>query len=158
MQQFRNKGAGASRPPARSGGGRRPAPSSAYTAGMKFAEGFGMAPSNNYVPRREAPRGRPARGGSSSRPSSGGRSDSRGGSRGGFSQSPRSGGGKRNTQEMRVDLSQLVNKAKPIVEEDAFVSTHSFADFKIDDRLKANIIAKGYITPTPIQDESIPYR
>ena len=159
MNQFRNKGAGASRPPARSGGGRRPAPSSAYTAGMKFAEGFGMAPSNNYVPRREVPRGRPSRGGSSSRPSSGGRSDSRAGSRGGFSSSPLrgAGGGKRNAQEMRVDLSQLVNKAKPMVEEDAFVPKHTFNDFKIDDRLKTNIIAKGYITPTPIQDESIPH-
>ena len=63
MQQFRNKGAGASRGPARSGGGRRPAPSSAFTAGMKFAEGLGVPPSNNYVPRREAPRGRPVRSG-----------------------------------------------------------------------------------------------
>jgi superfamily II DNA/RNA helicase len=57
---------------------------------------------------------------------------------------------------MRVDLSQLINKAKPI-EEDVFVPKHAFNDFKIDDRLKANIAAKGYLTPTPIQDESIPY-
>ena len=159
MQQFRNKGAGASRGPARSGGGRRPAPSSAFTAGMKFAEGLGVPPSNNYVPRREAPRGRPVRSGSSARPSGGSRSfsrstDSRGPARGGFSQAPR---GKRNAQEMRVDLSQLVNKAKPAIEEDAFVPKHSFTDFKIDDRLKMNIITKGYLNPTPIQDESIPY-
>ncbi|MCR4311214.1 MAG: DEAD/DEAH box helicase [Candidatus Taylorbacteria bacterium] len=38
-----------------------------------------------------------------------------------------------------------------------FVPEHAFNDFQIDERLKANIIGKGYTTPTPIQDRTIPY-
>ena len=33
---------------------------------------------------------------------------------------------------------------------------HTFADFAIDERIKQNISRKGYVTPTPIQDQSIP--
>ncbi len=58
---------------------------------------------------------------------------------------------------MHVDLAKLVNKAQPHEEVEAYVPTHAFADFAIDERLKDNIIAKGYITPTPIQDQSIPH-
>lgn len=36
-----------------------------------------------------------------------------------------------------------------------FVITHSFFDFQISDELKRNIFAKGYKTPTPIQDQAI---
>lgn len=83
----------------------------------------------------------------------GNRSRSRGGA-------PRSGGGaprgKRNYQEMNVDVSMLINKAKPQHEEAPFVPKHAFNDFKIDQALKDNIIAKGYMLPTPIQDQSIP--
>ncbi len=32
-----------------------------------------------------------------------------------------------------------------------------FKDFKIDERLKTNIIKKGYTLPTPIQDKAIPH-
>lgn len=56
---------------------------------------------------------------------------------------------------MAVDLSKLVNKAKPLEDEVAYVPQHQFSDFAIDERLKTNIAAKGYITPTPIQDQSI---
>lgn len=34
--------------------------------------------------------------------------------------------------------------------------THQFSDFAISDTLKANIAAKGYTIPTPIQDQAIP--
>jgi len=33
---------------------------------------------------------------------------------------------------------------------------HQFADFEVGHRLKENIAAKGYVTPTPIQDRAIP--
>ncbi len=91
-----------------------------------------------------------------SRPSFGG--GSRGGSQGGFSR-PRSnsGGGKRGYQEMSVDLSKLINKAKPILNEEVFVPKHQFNDFEIEQVLKDNIAKKGYVTPTPIQDNSIPH-
>ncbi len=36
-----------------------------------------------------------------------------------------------------------------------FVPEHKFADFAIDSRLKKNIIDKGYVLPTPIQDRAI---
>lgn len=58
---------------------------------------------------------------------------------------------------MNVNL--LVNKLndtaalKPI--EQAPIK-HQFADFAIDQRLMQNIKSKGYLTPTPIQDQSIP--
>jgi ATP-dependent RNA helicase RhlE len=94
---------------------------------------------------------RPARGGD--RPFRGGAS--RGGDRGSSSFS-RPARGNRNYQEMSVDLSKLVNKAKPGEVVEAYVPKHQFIDFPVDQRLKDNIIAKGYVTPTPIQDQSIP--
>ncbi|HYE23421.1 MAG TPA: DEAD/DEAH box helicase [Candidatus Paceibacterota bacterium] len=72
---------------------------------------------------------------------------------------PRSGGnsrGKRNYQEMNVDISMLINKAQPQQEVEVYAPVHTFADFKIDSQLKENILGKGYMTPTPIQDQSIP--
>ncbi len=113
-----------------------------------------MAPTNNYVPRREPARARfarPMRGGSSSA-----RGGFSGGSRGGGSFS-RPASGKRNMQEMAVDLSKLVNKATPSADVEVFTPKHAFADFAIDERLKVNITAKGYLNPTPIQDEAIPH-
>lgn len=41
--------------------------------------------------------------------------------------------------------------------EQAFVPQHSFTDFQIDEALKKNIVTKGYLTPTPIQDRAIPH-
>lgn len=39
----------------------------------------------------------------------------------------------------------------------AYQPKNNFADFLIDERIKANILNKGYTTPTPIQDEAIPH-
>jgi superfamily II DNA/RNA helicase len=119
---------------------------------------------------RRAPQGSRPQGGSSDRSGgyrSGGRSSygnsDNGGSRGNFSRpsfsrsrSSGGGGGKRGFQEMSVDLSKLVNKAQPILNEEVFVPEHQFNDFNIEQALKDNIAKKGYITPTPIQDKSIP--
>ncbi len=65
------------------------------------------------------------------------------------------GGGKRGFQEMQVDLSRLINKAVPAAETPAYIPKNAFVDFQIEESLKANIISKGYVTPTPIQDQSI---
>lgn len=78
---------------------------------------------------------------------------------GGYRGGNRGGGGRsrgRNIQEMPIDLSKLINKAVAGAPEDVFKPVHSFADFPVDERLKANIIAKGYLNPTPIQDKAIP--
>jgi len=101
------------------------------------------------------------RGGGASRPgprrdgaSTGGYN--RGGGQGGYSRGPRRGGGRRNVQEMAIDLSKLINKAVKTEPEDVFVPVHAFSDFPVDERLKKNIIEKGYTHPTPIQDKAIP--
>lgn len=93
---------------------------------------------------------RPARTGSFSgdprRPSFGGnRYGGRGGSRGGG-------------RSQHLDVSLFVNKAVVVEEtENHFIPEHAFADFPIDERLKKNIIRKGYTAPTPIQDRAIPH-
>ena len=55
-----------------------------------------------------------------------------------------------------MDISKFINK--PSAAESALVVDikHKFADFKVDERLKASILGKGYDLPTPIQDQAIP--
>ena len=65
----------------------------------------------------------------------------------------RSGGKKQNT----IDISKFVNKAVITESVEHFVPEHRFEDFQVDERIKRNIIAKGYTTPTPIQDRTIPH-
>jgi superfamily II DNA/RNA helicase len=55
------------------------------------------------------------------------------------------------------DVSKFINKASPTKAVEVFKPVNSFADFMIDERLKTNIIRAGYTTPTPIQDQAIPY-
>jgi len=115
-----------------------------------------------YIRRTDGRRAPQTGGYGRSNSNSGGRSfggdrrSSFGGNRGGGNRS-RGGGGKRGFEEMSVDLSKLINKAVPGKEPEVYVPTHQFVDFAIDDRLKDNIIKKGYTKPTPIQDQSIPY-
>jgi len=47
-------------------------------------------------------------------------------------------------------------KAAQVVEIEPYVPTHTFADFAVDDILMANIAKKGFVTPSPIQDQAIP--
>jgi len=66
-----------------------------------------------------------------------------------------SGRGNRfNGQKINPEL--FVCKAEPIIKAKSYEPKNSFADFAIDEQLKANITAKGYVNPTPIQDEAIP--
>ncbi len=80
-------------------------------------------------------------------PVRGGRPSFGGGNRGGGN---RFGG-------QNIHFSKFINKAEPIAEEKPYVPENKFADFIIDQRLKQNIITKGYVTPTLIQDKSIPH-
>ncbi len=70
----------------------------------------------------------------------------------GSSSHNRSSSGRRKS----FDSALLVKKADVQVHENPYISKHSFNDFKIQERLKENITKKGYLTPTPIQDEVIP--
>ncbi len=99
----------------------------------------GSRPSHGRFQRSGSSYGRPAH----ARPHGGGR--------------PHSGSGRRGPKPQNIDVSRFVNKA--VITEDAphFVPEHSFADFHVDQRLKVNIIARGYETPTPIQDRAIPH-
>ncbi len=107
---------------------------------------------SSYAPAgRSYGRGRPAQGGYGSRGGSfgGGRGPSRGG-RGG-------GRGFGTFGETEAEIAKFTNRAVVTTEEPVFVPEHKFADFDINAHLKANIIAKGYDLPTPIQDKSIPH-
>ena len=65
---------------------------------------------------------------------------------------------KRSFGAQRLDISLFVNKAVVVEEtEQHFLPEHAFTDFAIDERLKKNIIKKGYSAPTPIQDRIIPH-
>ncbi len=55
-----------------------------------------------------------------------------------------------------IHFSKFINKAVPLEAEVAYVPDNKFSDFIIDPRLKQNIITKGYVTPTLIQDKTIP--
>lgn len=56
-----------------------------------------------------------------------------------------------------IDSRLFVNKAQELVKEEQAAPTHSFADFGFDAAIQRNIERKGYTTPTPIQDQSIPH-
>ncbi len=51
---------------------------------------------------------------------------------------------------------ELFVKAATVTETAAYVPQHTFADFPLDARLQANLRAKSYVTPSPIQDQTIP--
>ena len=53
-----------------------------------------------------------------------------------------------------IDPVRFVKVAQPVSME-AYVPKNKFADFAVDSRLHANILHKGYETPTPIQDQTI---
>ena len=148
----------------------RPAPAGGSSYSSRPSSGgrrpYGGAPS------RGGYGGGSSRGGYGGGSSRGGYGGSRtgsftGGGRGGYSGGGRSGGygrsggGRRGRPssfgDTEADLARLINKAVITEEAVHFVPEHKFVDFDIDERLKKNIVAKGYELPTPIQDRSIPH-
>jgi ATP-dependent RNA helicase RhlE len=70
----------------------------------------------------------------------------------------RRGGGSRRPKQGHIDLHKMIRKA--IVTEkvvDVNNPTYSFDDLDIARELKENIRRKGFLTPTPIQDQAIPH-
>lgn len=84
-----------------------------------------------------------------------GRSNTVGNYRNSYNARPRFGGKKRGPKKDYIHPSRFVKAARP-VEEVAYQATHKFDDFAMHDLLKQNITAKGFETPSPIQDQSIP--
>ena len=113
-----------------------------------------MYPRNTQGPRHTSPGSGNSRFGKSSFGGSRFSSSSRGASRGPSKGFQRGGG--RKFGEFS-DVSKFVNKAVITETVEKFVPEHKFADFLIDERLKQNIITKGYVMPTPIQDRAIPH-
>lgn len=55
-----------------------------------------------------------------------------------------------------IDAARFVSRAVTVEQaEPAYVPKHKFADFNVAPKLKENIIRKGYILPTAIQDQTI---
>lgn len=98
--------------------------------------------------------GRRPSGGGSRRPSSSGRSGGFGGGNG----RGRSGSGGRSKRPAKqyINPERFIKAAKQSTVKE-YIPTHRFADFEIHDLIKENIIKKGYVTPSPIQDQTIPH-
>src|SRR5437867_1640459 len=77
-------------------------------------------------------------------------------SRPSFNNNRRGGGNRGGPKGDRIDINRFINKAVEPVHAQVFVPTHQFSDFALDTRIKQNVSRKGYVTPTPIQDHSIP--
>ncbi len=67
----------------------------------------------------------------------------------------RRGGGPAKRAVKKFDPSAFIKVVEPHTTV-AYQPKNQFADFLIEDQIKKNIIEKGYITPTPIQDQVIP--
>ncbi len=72
-----------------------------------------------------------------------------------FVRKPFSHAGSRPKVTFFNDVSCFINKATVVEEAEHFVPEHRFVDFALDERLKNNIVKKGYVDPTPIQDKTI---
>ena len=125
------------------------------TSGPRKEGGFSRGPARSTG---GSSSGRPSyRGGSSG--SSSGQSSFR------YSPRPSSGGGSRGPSRYGnkpkrktdyIDENLFINKATPLTAEAPYVSTNTFQDFNVAPQLAKNIAAKGFIHPSPIQDQSIP--
>ena len=68
---------------------------------------------------------------------------------------PQGGSKRRGPKKDYIHPSKFVKVAKP-VEEIAYEPTHVFDEFDAHELIKANIAAKGFTAPSPIQDQAIP--
>lgn len=67
----------------------------------------------------------------------------------------RRSGGKRGPKKDYIHPSRFVSAAKP-AEVVVYEPTHTFSDFLVNDLIKRNLEAKGFVQPSPIQDQTIP--
>lgn len=70
--------------------------------------------------------------------------------------SHRMGGNKAARLIKKYDPSLFMKTVQEQLTAPVYTPIHMFADFPIDDRIKENIINRGYKAPTPIQDQAIP--
>lgn len=72
-----------------------------------------------------------------------------------YARPPRAPRGNKPKHGQYIDPARFVKIATPVKAED-YTPKHRFTDFVVDRRLQENIVRKGYVTPTPIQDQTIP--
>ncbi len=56
----------------------------------------------------------------------------------------------------KLGVSKYIRKATNISTPKEYIPVNQFLDFEISTQLKNNILARGYVKPTPIQDQAIP--
>lgn len=61
------------------------------------------------------------------------------------------------TRVRSFDPTNLINTPQDRKDTEKYAISYTFSDFQVSDKLKENILQKGYKTPTPIQDQSIPF-
>jgi superfamily II DNA/RNA helicase len=66
-------------------------------------------------------------------------------------------GGRAKFAKQYINPTRFIKAAKPAVEVVEYEPIHKFADFEYHQLLKDNITDKGYVTPSPIQDQTIPH-
>lgn len=81
--------------------------------------------------------------------------DYRFGKRNSYQPGRRFGGRPRPKSRPSFDPSMFVRTGENVVDE-VFVPQHTFTSWDLASQLQQNIVAKGYTTPTPIQDQGIP--
>jgi ATP-dependent RNA helicase RhlE len=70
----------------------------------------------------------------------------------------RSGGNRTNRRGPKKDYihpSRFIAAAKPLEQVD-YATTHQFSDFPVAEIIKTNLKNKGFVTPSPIQDQTVP--
>jgi len=71
----------------------------------------------------------------------------------------RGGGGRRKIASfdpsMFIQKATIDEKTESTVEQ--YQNKHAFADFAVNEQIKTNLTTKGYLNPTPIQDQIIPH-
>lgn len=72
-------------------------------------------------------------------------------------QRPKNQGQKNGKIKVFNDHTKFIKKASPVSQTEEYVAKNKFSDFDLADYLKKNIELKGYTSPTPIQDQAIPY-
>lgn len=101
-------------------------------------------------------RTRPSRSFGGGRPSSSGFGGSRPSAfHSGGSSRRSSGGNRRGPLKQTLHFSKFIKPAITVAA-DVYVPLHTFSDFGLDPAIVRNITAKGFTTPTPIQDQTIP--
>lgn len=73
--------------------------------------------------------------------------------------SPSRNGGRSKSKfnKQYINPSRFIKAAQPIADVVEYVPTNRFADFEIHALIKKNIVDKGYVHPSPIQDQTIPH-